>query len=266
MQDTTNIPGTTVHDGANLRISDALQKRNVEVQRMQYGDVSTAVKIMEHAFEDDPFHDYLNHTPDSPPAAVSRFSRNFDATLMWTDFTYSHQAWTVNHGDAVVGYQPARSTWGIKPKILDFVIGSVILAKNLFTLSKEQKNRHQELREKHGKATEDVLGNNAKEVINLQILATASARQGHGYASALVKKVLEIAADEGRITSLTSSNTKNNGFYESLGFVARKTITLGDENATWDKAPVVLTLMTHEPKPQVISSRLLDSESVKFDN
>ena len=37
-----------------------------------------------------------------------------------------------------------------------------------------------------------MLGDDAKEAINLLILATAPAKQGHGYASALVKKVLEI--------------------------------------------------------------------------
>lgn len=121
--------------------------------------------------------------------------------------------------------------------------------------------RHSEFVEKHRRAMKEVLGNCTEEVIRLQILATAPARQGRGYASQLVNIVTGIvsrtlrymlqtlmtnaqADSQGRLTTLTSSNSANTGFYNFLGFVEKGRIVLGENNPSWKKEPIVLLVVS----------------------
>jgi hypothetical protein len=65
-----------------------------------------------------------------------------------------------------------------------------LLYTNRLTISQ----RHNEFVSKRSKAMKDVLGDRTERVIRLQILATAPAKQGHGYASSLVKVVTRIVS------------------------------------------------------------------------
>lgn len=47
---------------------------------------------------------------------------------------------------------------------------------------------------------------------------------------------------QGRATALTT-NLLNTGFYNSLGFVEKGRILLGDNNPTWHEPPVVLLVV-----------------------
>ena len=78
----------------------------------------------------------------------------------------------------------------------------------------------------------------------LRHLATDPSRQGRGYGGALVDYMNSLADEEDRAIFLLSSNIANNDFYNSHGFVAVSDFSLGDNNPTWEKEPVVLTLVS----------------------
>ena len=42
-----------------------------------------------------------------------------------------------------------------------------------------------------------------------------------------------------------SSNIKNTGFYNSLGFVTKAQVSVGDEDPDWTEPPVVVSLVCY---------------------
>jgi N-acetylglutamate synthase-like GNAT family acetyltransferase len=90
---------------------------------------------------------------------------------------------------------------------------------------------------------EKALGSRAKEMMLLRHLATDPSCQGRGYGGALVDYMNTLADEEDLAMSLLWSNIANNDFYYSHGFIAIADFSLGDNNPTWEKEPVVLTLV-----------------------
>jgi GNAT superfamily N-acetyltransferase len=59
----------------------------------------------------------------------------------------------------------------------------------------------------------------------IAFLATSPKAQGQGLAKALLARVRERAAAEGKIVALLTQTKENVAFYEKLGFVVKDTIT-----------------------------------------
>ncbi|KAI0700775.1 hypothetical protein BC835DRAFT_367096 [Cytidiella melzeri] len=145
-------------------------------------------------------------------------------------FTDGGLAWTTEEFGSVLLYSP------VKPVDLEHESGST-------GLSQEQQRRLNDWVQTSERIANETLGDSRKDMAYLALLATTPVKQGRGYASALVKMVVEEADAQGRMVWLMSSNIVNTGFYNSHGFVTKVKITVGEDNPTWDRPPVVICLM-----------------------
>ncbi|KAI0916978.1 hypothetical protein AcW1_007708 [Taiwanofungus camphoratus] len=244
-----------------------------EVKFMKYGDIPRAVDTGADAIRDDPL---IQYTTDTPVRYFFTFAvamnRNFamlqDAhKSLWrwqrtrlsicqsfTEAVSEHRAFTINHGDAIVSFTPAidksrphRGTGrirGILKKLEKWLQDTV----NKACDSKEQRRRRKESSDKLDVAINAAIGDQKEDMIYLASLATAPAKQGRGYGTMLVHAVTAIADEQSRTTWLCSSNIKNTGFYEYCGFSVIGEISLGDNNPTWTKPPVVVRIMVRKPQ------------------
>jgi len=104
------------------------------------------------------------------------------------------------------------------------------------------------MKEKTGLIVEKVIGQRKDDMIYLSLLATDPAFQGRGYGSALVEHVTSIADAQDRAAWLISSNNGNTAFYNSHGFFSAGEVILGNDNPTWNQAPVIVPVMIRERK------------------
>lgn len=214
---------------------------------MKYVDLPNALRTLDDAFVNDPFHRYLRDTPDYNGGSLYHTAKQAENAIICNYYVASSGAWTVESGAAVVVYSPAKSTDSRVDKAVHYVLGGALSQGARLTLTKEQLKRDEELQAKHKAALEQVLGNRQDEVFNLRILAVSPTKQGQGYGSALARTVTGIADAQRRATVLISSNPMNTGFYNSLGFIEKGQIILGDDSSTWQDPPVVLLVMVREP-------------------
>ncbi|KAI0346912.1 hypothetical protein BDW22DRAFT_470807 [Trametopsis cervina] len=121
-------------------------------------------------------------------------------------------------------------------------------------ISKQQIKRAAEFRDKSKEVIGRTLGNRKDEMVLLGDLATHPLYQGRGYGSALVKLVKDHADTGCRDIWLLSSNIKNTGFYNSLGFFTHGEIILGEDDPSWTRPPVIINLMVREYQSKVRTS------------
>ncbi|KAF7798331.1 hypothetical protein EIP86_009552 [Pleurotus ostreatoroseus] len=228
-------------------------------------DIPTAVAAALDAFADDPLGAYIADTPDSPGPAAERAAERAELAATYAQLVHRRRAWTVD-GVSVVGYTPYRTSErrGV-PTLSDAAVRSRrfpgdakpaaqdpldALLRRLHplwfrrvVLSREQKKRLDEIKDRVAQAAAAALGPRLSTTAYIGLVCTARAAQGRGYASALIARVTAQADRERRGTWLVSSNTANEGFYNSVGFVTRGEIVVGEGNKTWGRPPVVMHLV-----------------------
>lgn len=239
-EDADPLSSTTEETGADSR---AL----VSPRPMHYADLPAVVRTNEAAFKEDPFIHWLRDTPDYKGGGLPAYAHLTETYTAWSFRVANGTAWTVDDGAAIVCYGAAKITRGRTEKAVEAVAGRLFSVASVFTNTPQQRKRGEEIRAKHTVAFKEALGDRELEVIHLQVLATHPDKQGHGYGSALVRTVTGIADAQGRATVLTSSNPINTGFYNSLRFVEKAQIVLGNDDPTWTDPPVVLLVMVREP-------------------
>ncbi|THH12228.1 hypothetical protein EW145_g101 [Phellinidium pouzarii] len=230
---------------------DCLLAEKVKVKRMRTMDAKQASRTLYEASEHDPVFIYARDTPD---ARDSPFTRRIERL----QFAIAAQQWarrkiglTVNHGRAVVCASvasasppaPEAEKRGPIDKQVDNIYRLIGRLLNLVGKSKEQRKRFDEVQMKLGKYAEEMLGEDMKKMRSVNALATAPAFQRRGYGGALVDAITELADAEGRSTYLFSSNPINTEFYNSHGFFTLAVVSVGDDNPTWKRPPVLIPLM-----------------------
>ncbi|KAI0700764.1 hypothetical protein BC835DRAFT_363837 [Cytidiella melzeri] len=205
-------------------------RRAVSLRKFSEAEIPEAIQLCEDAFEEDPLQHYLSNTPNAEDERRYRqFWHNHLSGYM-RPFTDGGAAWTTEDFGAVLLYSPVKQ--------LDVEHGSMLTG-----LSEEQRRRLDEWLKTSERVADETLGTSRKDMAYIATLATAPAQQGRGYASALVKMVVDEADAQGRMTWLMSSNIANTGFYNDHGFITKAKIILGQDNPTWDRPPVVICLM-----------------------
>ncbi|EMD40903.1 hypothetical protein CERSUDRAFT_80554 [Gelatoporia subvermispora B] len=224
--------------------------RLFEAEPLTHKHIPNVIQSIHDALDPDPLQRYLLDTPDKDKARFPRKREDAWNTLFCSQYIRKHRAYTVNGGDAIVVYDPAPndegSADGPLQRFLDKITGYLIGALDLWK-SPQQKEREQEFYVKQRAVAEKVIGDQIKEMVVLRALATAPEKQGRGYGSMLVRVVTAFADDRGRSTWVTSSNVDNTGFYESFGFKVVGEVRMGEENPTWNKAPVIVRIMVRPP-------------------
>jgi len=218
---------------------------------LEYVDIPKATNTMLEAFRHDPNRRYMFDTPDAHKSWMDADKLwSIAATRQLSDAVRRHAAWTVDEGVAVVTFTRAAGPPSWKQKVGDYfnyIWGKVISACFRILATPEQKRRLGEEEAKITAAIKSTLGDRVKEMVVLDLLATAPGKQGHGYGSELATMVTSEADAESRATMLVSSNIANTAFYESLGFRTIKEVVVGDDNPTWTEPPVILGIMLREP-------------------
>ncbi|OBZ76512.1 hypothetical protein A0H81_03767 [Grifola frondosa] len=232
----------------NVRLTAA-----VEVKPMRYADIPKAARSscnairdvdLNHYFEDVPVclllrlimvfsHHQLEFYPQNAGSPSFRERRQkIILSLNYGNAIRRHQALTVDRGEANCDFGPAKES----PDVIDKIVDYIVRCLRVFTTD-EQRKRRQEFSMKVSALVRSALGDRVADMIEIHSLATSPAKQGRGYGSAL-------ADAEGRATWLITSDAYK--FYESVGFSVAAACTLGEDNPTWNKPPIVIRVMVRE--------------------
>ncbi|GBE83450.1 hypothetical protein SCP_0504990 [Sparassis crispa] len=239
-----------------------LQSDAVKVEPLRYAEVSKAVKSGVAANLPDPLSRYLLY--DNPDVNRSVFlDQRYRViySLGISDAVHRHVAFTVNHGDSLIILEPAPNSLPPKKcleRIAGAVRGTIVRYLELFN-SKEQKKRSKEFKEQVEATLKTTIGDQVDDMMLLEGFCTTPDKQGRGYGTALAKHVGAIADAQGRSTWLLSSNVANTGYYENLDFWTVGEFSLGDNNPTWKKPPIIIRIMVRKPHDTAQDS---DFESV----
>lgn len=216
---------------------------------MTHADLPRALDAAILALADDPLVHYMRDTPDK--------KRKFDKTLfkveigvVWSSYIRNKTALVIDGGDAHLIYKDPNRKLGPIDRLLDYLAIRIFLrVLRSCTRSKEQKIRGEEHDWKYSEALEYAIPEESRQdMFFIGDVATVPSKQGHGYATTLLRVALDQADAQGRSTWLYSSNTKaNTGYYNYLGFETVAEVTLGDENPTWRQEPVITAIMVRYP-------------------
>jgi len=213
-------------------------------RRLRYTDIYTGLKSGEAAFKDDPMVAYLMKTKDAKnkkPLFGGALTRLL-TIIHWIWLVRGSDAWTIDAGKACVTFYDPTTGNNDEELIFDFLASPIFE----IDLSKEQKKRREELVQKAKEAIESSLGSRKPEMLYVSRLFADPATQGRGYGYALANVAVRRAEHLSRAAYLVSSNAKNTGFYNSVGFFTVGEIVLGDSNPEWEEPPVVMSVMVRE--------------------
>lgn len=210
-------------------------------------DAPKAAAAWDQAFEDDPVIAYIRADVKE---SRRRFIRRQGAlTLVLHGWIRTRVAITVDHGASVVIAMLPEASFprGLKENAIDCLVQDAFHFASQYK-TREQRKREREFHRKMNPVIAEKIGHRKNSMIFVPLVFTAPESQGHGYASALLRKIGHIADLSDRACWLQSSNTANEPFYNSHGFVTVGETLLGDDNPRWDGDPIPVQLMVREPR------------------
>jgi len=219
----------------------------VQVKPLQYAHVRNAVRTIFDANEFDPIIRYLTY--DSPNFDRTRFFLRYGMIFVVQVFKriYMGTILTIGAGDGFVMFTPARNPHSSPLDRIISVVGGWLESFLRSFDSTEQKIRRKEYVDEIGAIVQTAFGDDVKDMVSLDSLSTAPAKQGRRYGSQLVKAITDMADTQGRSTWLVSSNVTNTGFYARCGFSIAGEFIVGASNPTWKKDPIVVRVLLRKP-------------------
>ncbi|PCH33455.1 hypothetical protein WOLCODRAFT_147551 [Wolfiporia cocos MD-104 SS10] len=238
---------------------EQIDTSDVKVKPLRLYQLHVSAKTVKNAFKNDPVIEYIFDTPDSNSKRRGwPFSWDLIYLTTVAFFIRHGDAFTIDGGDAVVMLKSAPNAISTVHKVLDSVSKPCIRAKvhilRPLGCTKEQLKRMNERNTKRAKAIKSSLGDRLNELLTVGDLAVAPSKQGRGYGTKLMEYVTATADKQNRGVFLTSSNAANTSFYERHGFRTVTQFVVGDENPSWDRPPVVASVMLREPHSMADSS------------
>ncbi|OSD04346.1 hypothetical protein PYCCODRAFT_1466307 [Trametes coccinea BRFM310] len=204
------------------------------VEPLRYADIPKAARLTQRAFDPNTLDRYMR-AADTAPARELR--QRITLFIDFTDHIMCDQAWTINHGEAIL-------TIGLpKQKGRLFMLFLPII-KRFYT--EELAKRKAEYRQKVAAMLEAAFGDSVDELIEVQSLATAREKQGSGYGTALMHHANALADSQNRGVYMITSDAHK--FYETVGYSIVQEATMGENNPAWDGEPVRIRLMYRAPK------------------
>jgi len=223
----------------------------VQVTSLTYYQIPKAIVSYNDAFVRSPLQHYLKDTPDKPEGIWPSIVQNITMCLTTTLWIYraSNIVNTVDKGVSGIYVEHAlKSPNGKKTlseKALGYAFGKIIAL--LSTNSPQQTKRKKEMVEKLEALLKTVFGDRKDEMLCIMYLFTAPKAQGRGYASGLMRSILDIADSQQRGTFLLTGTAANISFYNRHGFETVGNFTLGNTNPDWHEDPVIMTIMARKP-------------------
>ncbi|KAI0674507.1 hypothetical protein C8Q78DRAFT_599617 [Trametes maxima] len=203
-----------------------------DVKPLRYRDIVRAIDTHARAFTSDSLMQYFAEVDVTPFSGIRAWLTKI---LNFSSNVHQRRMLTVDRGGAWLTYiKPGQDT---KP---NWLIRLIVSGLNMIA-AREAIKRRGEVFETIGEMVKSTLGENAKEMYEVQGLATAPELQGRGYGRALVKAVITIAEKDGRDVWVITSDARP--FYETLGFGVLQTAHVGSDNPVWKRDPVSVYLM-----------------------
>ncbi len=198
------------------------------------GELDAIASTLSAAFAADPVQQWLFEPAADPDAARGRFFRFFVGEYFALGHTYRIRG--ADDGAGGVASIAGAALWA--PPDRDILHGDRVdafLAVVTADLGEQTIPRLTELvRASEARPTEPHF--------YLGILGVDPARQGEGLGAVLVEGVLEACDRGGFVAHLESSNPRNLGFYERLGFVATDSFRCGSASGP------LMTIMSRSPR------------------
>lgn len=223
----------------------------VQVTSLTYYQIPKAIVSYNDAFVGSPLHHYLKDTPDKPKGIWPSIVQNITMCLTTTLWIYraSNIVNTVDKGiSGIYAEHALKSPNGKKTlseKALEYAFGKIVAL--LSTDSPQQIKRRKEFVEKVEALSKTVLTDGKDEMLLIMYLYTAPEAQGRGYASGLMRSILDIADSQQRGTWLLTGKATNIIFYNHHGFETVGEFSLGNTNPDWHEDPVIITIMARKP-------------------
>ncbi|RPD62151.1 hypothetical protein L226DRAFT_613462 [Lentinus tigrinus ALCF2SS1-7] len=209
----------------------------ITVKPLRYSEIPQAVSNTYTATRAESLSRYLddgNHTP------FGVWHKKLLIALNYTERIHRGRVLTVDHGDSTISFiEPGEPRTG---PLLRWIISLLKSGKK----SAEMRKREAEIATKLETMIKSALGDRRASMMVLSGLATAPAKQGRGYATALVKTLNDKADALGCAVWLITDDAK--WFYEDLGYVLVAEDWAGVDNPKWKGGPVPLRIMVRECK------------------
>ncbi|CAA7259604.1 unnamed protein product [Cyclocybe aegerita] len=227
---------------------------SIEVTNL-HGHAWKAAKTWSDAFETDPMFQYFRNCQKR-----GFFRRGLDRVAMAAllSFYSKHRlAWTVNEGEAFLLAIPAGAEEikckGIEDRIYHAVLNFFARMLNRQSLAKKKQRQRYDESEKKFQQSSSLFLKEENDMFDLMFLATAPNSQHHGYASALMRKLMNMADEHDKRIWLQCSNAHNEVFYKRFGFETVGKFTLEDQQQKNKKRfypcglPIEIKLMVRLP-------------------
>ncbi|KAI0706890.1 hypothetical protein C8T65DRAFT_740445 [Cerioporus squamosus] len=209
---------------------------DIEVKPLRYSDVPQAASNTYTATRVESLVRYVDMFGSTP---LSASCTKLLIALNYADEVRRGRVYTINNGDSNLSYREAGEKRS--GRLVTWISALVDPFK-----STEARKREKEVVTKLRAMIKSALGERVNDMMELTGLATAPAAQGHGYATALVRVLNEIADAKGRAVYVFTDDAK--WFYEELGYVLVAEDWAGVDNPKWTGDPVPLRIMVREPK------------------
>ncbi|TFK28898.1 hypothetical protein FA15DRAFT_664997 [Coprinopsis marcescibilis] len=220
----------------------------LEVKFLKDGEVRKAAQTWNDAFTNDPLLRYFDDNEPKDPRS-EKVAQVFMSGIL-LGWIRRKITITVKGGASLVVASPAPSSvgpGGPRDRMIDWIISGVFVVLSRVG-SKQRRKRALNARNRIAKVIQEEIGARQKDMIYVNLVCTAPASQGHGFASALLDTITRMADMLSVACWLESSNVANEGFYNSHGFYTVGEAAIGDDDPTWKGQPVIVQVMVREPK------------------
>ncbi|KAF8069256.1 hypothetical protein FPV67DRAFT_1115472 [Lyophyllum atratum] len=221
------------------------------VTQLRYVDIFRAANMYRISFARDPMFRYIRN--DREQTRAQKIMERLLVSISLIISIRTGVTLTVDAGIATVKAVPPK--YGSdKPerdpvvKLAHWLTKNLVQKRDRMVRDPEAKKRQQELRDKTREAVRQAIGDRIDRMWLLDGIWIDPASQGQGYGGALVGAVTMLADRTGHTTWLKSSNLENTAFYNKHGFETIHTMLLGDDNPTWQKKPIPISIMTRAPR------------------
>ncbi|KAH9921559.1 acyl-CoA N-acyltransferase [Epithele typhae] len=208
----------------------------IKVEPLRYSDLWRAADGRYRAFQSTPEQRYL---ADRDYKRTRELRDRVTSFFAFADAVRAKRARAVGHGRASLHFYSRPGELPPKPRLAKLwrPIADALT-------SKEYKRRANELRDAVTMLQKEAIGDRAEKMFLVAGLATAPEWQGHGYATALLEAVLEMADREGDAVWLATTDAA--GFYERFEFEVVAETWVAKDNPDYHGPPVPIRMMIRE--------------------
>ncbi|KAH9934444.1 uncharacterized protein BXZ73DRAFT_76935 [Epithele typhae] len=194
-----------------------------QVVPMKYSYLRRTTGTRVRAFEGDLALQYIYSADTHPFSETRRRLRNI---IVWAGAIFQSRMFTVDGGDAVIYYAPPKPL-----RLVKLVVD--VLAR---FMSPEARKRRKEVDSALEEIIKREFGDRVEDMYEVKGLAVTPEKQGRGYATALMRTVLDKSDTEGKDSWVVTG--RSHTFYATLGYTIVGTGQTGGENPTWSHGPV----------------------------